>query len=688
MKRLLHLLILALFIITESSAQSECGLLGFATHADLGLNGTTGGSAGKIVRVTNRSDFAKYASGSTPYVIIIENDLEGGGRNDQKDEINIGSNKTVIGAGKGVVLDGICLNINGQKNIILRNLTVKNGKPDGIAIRSSHHVWIDHCDLSKCDDGMLDFTIGSTFMTVSWSKFHDHDKAALCNSGTGHFEDADKNRVTYHHCSFINTVQRNPRVGYGRGHVFNCYYEKNGSYCVGVHTGAVMVVENCYFNNTKNPFEQMYAGYDKDSPFWGDVLSRNNIFVSTSGDKQGTGVGFETGYYYNHTFAMHKAEDVPSLLDKMGMVDSVEYDIIPFPGNGAIDVMPEVKLSCSPIDGATDYQFLIGTSPDALTAYDPATFRLSASTTYYWQAIAKRPAGDIKSETFFFTTASSKVAFPTPENGDMHAHLREYTAEFSPMRPIHLRWHKTFDGATYKVYLSEDADITDDDLMGETTATDFAPTRRLYYGKQYHWRVDVVTTGGETLTGDTWTFSSDIAYAKIGRTELEKMIRNGHAFTNNPTGYFTASGSMITMGEAGPGSMSAVWVDKSGTYDVTTSYYDEGDGQGWYGLYINEELKDEWKATADNERMMKRTTKDVQIMEGDEVRLEFYTHSKEQARADCIDIVEAASGITDITLDRPASPQRIHSVDGKYIGTSLEQLPKGVYIVGGKKVVK
>lgn len=49
---------------------------GFANYADLGLRGTTGGAGGKIVHVTNRADFEKYAGAEEPYIIILDADLK------------------------------------------------------------------------------------------------------------------------------------------------------------------------------------------------------------------------------------------------------------------------------------------------------------------------------------------------------------------------------------------------------------------------------------------------------------------------------------------------------------------------------------------------------------------------------------------------------------------------------------
>lgn len=318
-------------------AAAQHGLAGFATYADFGLDGTTGGGDGQVVRVSTRTELERYARGSEPYVIIIENDLEGGGLNDQKDYVSIGSNKTIVGAGDGVTLNGLGFDANGQSNIIVRNLAVRKAKPDGMAFRDCHHVWIDHCDLSECDDGALDFTIGSSYMTVSWTRFHDHDKVSVCNSGTQHYEDYGRQRVTYHHCRFENTTQRNPRIGYGLGHVFNNYYTRNSSYCVGYHTRAKVIVENCYFENTNTPFEQMYSD-DPMTASYADVLSLGNKFTGVNGNTKDTGTGFDTDMYYDYKFALDDVADVPGLDGKVGPVAGIEDAPVPFPGDGAIGI--------------------------------------------------------------------------------------------------------------------------------------------------------------------------------------------------------------------------------------------------------------------------------------------------------------------------------------------------------------
>ena len=208
----------ALLAVCSMSAYGQvndnmCGLVGFANYRDLGLYGTTGGGQGEVVRVSTREQLEQYAKGSSPCVIIIENDITGKGNIGEgaagvKDYISLGSNKTIIGGGNGVTLNKLGFDANGQQNIIIRNLKITNCNPDALAFRNTHHVWVDHCDLSSCADGLLDFTIGSSYLSVSWTKFSNHDKVSICNSGTNHFEDHGKERATYHHCWFDNTTHR------------------------------------------------------------------------------------------------------------------------------------------------------------------------------------------------------------------------------------------------------------------------------------------------------------------------------------------------------------------------------------------------------------------------------------------------------------------------------------------------
>ena len=401
--------ILFLFLVTCQLAVAgthDDGIVGFASYHDHGLQGVTGGMDGQIVHVSTHDELVKYCKAAGAYTIVIDKSITGhwvkgtGGAPSLLDEISVTSDKTIIAAGPEVVLDSICFDIKNQQNIIFRNITLKHGKPDGIAFRSSHHVWLDHCDLSTCEDGLMDFTLGSSYCTVSWSAFHDHDKVSLSCSGTMHYEDVGKNRVSYHHNHYYNGTQRNPRIGYGLGHLWNNYwnhneYQGSSGYCVGYFNWARVLVENSYFTDVKQPFQNMYGVYDYDSS-WAHLESRGNIFGSgVSGDTKGTGESFDVNHYYDYDFAMQKAESVnEDMLKNVGPQAWVLTDMYGFPNNGSINVSNINAIKWSPIENVQKYELYLGTSADDVQLVQESAERtytlpeLLPSRTYYWRVRA------------------------------------------------------------------------------------------------------------------------------------------------------------------------------------------------------------------------------------------------------------------------------------------------------------
>nr|TKR79276.1 hypothetical protein D5086_0000273350 [Populus alba] len=87
------------------------------------------------------------------------------------------------------------------------------GQMDGDAIRlvSASKVWIDHSTLFSCQDGLLDVTRGSTFVTVSNNWFRDQDKVMLLGHDDGFLRDKGmKVTVAFNHFG-PNCNQRMPR---------------------------------------------------------------------------------------------------------------------------------------------------------------------------------------------------------------------------------------------------------------------------------------------------------------------------------------------------------------------------------------------------------------------------------------------------------------------------------------------
>lgn len=132
-----------------------------------------------------------------------------------------------------------------------------NSEYDNVSVMNAEQVWIDHntfTDEPRLDsqfppvfaapfnestqkvqhhDGNVDVTLLGSKVTISWNRFARHDKTNLLGGsdvaglvpgyGPGTID------VTFHHNSYESTVQRMPRVRFGRVHVFNNHYDQDRS---------------------------------------------------------------------------------------------------------------------------------------------------------------------------------------------------------------------------------------------------------------------------------------------------------------------------------------------------------------------------------------------------------------------------------------------------------------------------
>jgi pectate lyase len=263
------------------------------------VNGvTTGGAGGPTVSVTSVAEFLNFATQlSAPYVIEVSGNLKVG-------QVNVGSNKTIRGAGSGATLDGE-LYVNGQSNVIFQNLNITNdqtaGTGDGIRIVGSDHIWVDHCTIYDTDDGALDITNESDYVTVSWCKFHytrnnGHNFVNLIGSSDTYTADRGKLHVTFHHNWWsTGCIERMPRVRFGQVHVYNNYYSATGNnYAVRAALESQNLVENNYFDGTADPWE--YYTTNGQTP--GLIKAVGNLLVNTNTPVGGNDNVFNPPYNY------------------------------------------------------------------------------------------------------------------------------------------------------------------------------------------------------------------------------------------------------------------------------------------------------------------------------------------------------------------------------------------------------
>lgn len=115
-----------------------------------------------------------------------------------KNELIMNSFKTIDGRGAKVeIAYGPCITIQGVSHVIIHGISIHDCKPgksglvrsttmhvghrlgsdgDAISIFTSSHVWIDHCFLASCTDGLIDVIHASTAITISNNYFSHHDK--------------------------------------------------------------------------------------------------------------------------------------------------------------------------------------------------------------------------------------------------------------------------------------------------------------------------------------------------------------------------------------------------------------------------------------------------------------------------------------------------------------------------------
>ncbi|HSV27169.1 MAG TPA: right-handed parallel beta-helix repeat-containing protein [Sedimentisphaerales bacterium] len=620
--------------------------IGFAAVNIFGQDGTTGGGIGPTVTVTTKADLAHYAGRTEPYTIIVSGHLSGTG------DVAVASNKTIIGAAAGATLSGFGLDIRNQRNIIIRNLTIMNAPVDAIAVRTSHHIWIDHCDLSNCGDGLIDLTQGADYITVSNTILRNHDKVSLVNSGTGNVEDIGKLHVTFHNNWFDTTIQRNPRVGYGKAHIFNNYYSNAGigGFCIGYHTEALVLVENNYFYRSHHPLRQMYTRLAN----LGNAESVGNIFNTCTGDTAGTGISFNPALFYDYSFALDAAVNVPAMVQATaGPNPARDFVLVPIPGNGSInrsEASPVLSWTSLPDALAWDIYFGTTASPAYQATQTARSWRpgaLAPNTTYYWRVDTVKSGGTVTGQLWRFRTAQTASSNPLPVNGQTETPLRIFAGPCATMA-ANLRWTPAFGAVAHHVYLGINPVLGPANYFGSYLSPVFAPGL-LDYGITYYWRVDAELADGSIVTGPVWQFTTNTpAFAGPGRTEAENMVRNVRYFLEPMSG---ASGAHVVGGEAGPGVISATFAGESGIYDISIRYLDESDGRSTFSILINDALADMWEATVNNNQYVTRIVR-VPLTAGDEIAVQGCPESGELARVDHIDIA-LVPGANDHTPPTP-----------------------------------
>jgi len=172
-----------------------------------------GGKDGEIYVVTDARDDPVNPSNGTlrhaviqtePLWIIFQRDMV----IQLKEELMMNSFKTIDGRGANVHIgNGPCITAQNVSNIIIHGIHIHDCKPagnamvkdspqhtgwrtvsdgDGISIFTGRHIWVDHCSMSNCTDGLIDAVESSTNITISNNYFTHHNEVSLHISVTRH----------------------------------------------------------------------------------------------------------------------------------------------------------------------------------------------------------------------------------------------------------------------------------------------------------------------------------------------------------------------------------------------------------------------------------------------------------------------------------------------------------------------
>ncbi|MEQ4305600.1 RICIN domain-containing protein [Plantactinospora sp. B6F1] len=283
----------------------------WSNTADGFAQGTTGGAGGQTVTVNTQAQLNQYVTASAPYVIRVAGTITISPRGT---ELRVASNKTIIGVGtSGHIVGGGFFLGAGVSNVIIRNLTIRDtlmpdDDPgddaydyDAIQMDTANRIWIDHNRLSRMNDGLIDSRKDTTNLTVSWNHLVDNNKTF----GIG-WTDNVTARITIHHNWFQNTRTRNPSAdNIAYCHLYNNYVQNTSSYGHYIRGLTKGVVENSYFENSRNPY-YVEAG---------ELVNRGNILVNSpwdSGKVTAKGSAFNPGSFYS--YSLDPAAAVPALL--------------------------------------------------------------------------------------------------------------------------------------------------------------------------------------------------------------------------------------------------------------------------------------------------------------------------------------------------------------------------------------
>ncbi|KAH6801717.1 Pectin lyase-like superfamily protein [Perilla frutescens var. frutescens] len=278
--------------------------------------GAVGGKGGRYYVVTDSSDHDAMnpTPGTLRHAVIQDEPLwiifQSSMAIKLKHELIFNSFKTIDGRGANVHITGNgCITLQYISNVIIHNVHIYNCVPsgntivrsspshagwrgksdgDGISIFSSRNIWIDHCALSHCTDGLIDAIMGSTAITISNSYFSHHDEVMLLGHNDNHLADSGMQvTIAFNHFG-EKLVQRMPRCRRGYIHVVNNDFTEWQMYAIGGSASPTINSQgNRYMAPSDPNAKEVTKRVDTDEDEWagwnwrtdGDIMVNGAFFV-------------------------------------------------------------------------------------------------------------------------------------------------------------------------------------------------------------------------------------------------------------------------------------------------------------------------------------------------------------------------------------------------------------------------
>ncbi|KAM7463858.1 hypothetical protein LguiA_031979 [Lonicera macranthoides] len=313
-------------------------------------SGASGGKGGQIYVVTDSSDndpvtptpgTLRYAVIQTePLWIVFSADM----MIKLKHELIVNSYKTIDGRGANVhITGGGCITLQYVSNVIIHNVHVHHCVPsgnvnvrsspthvgwrgksdgDGISIFGSRNVWIDHCALSHCTDGLVDAIMGSTAITISNNYLSHHNEVMLLGHDDRYSPDSGMQvTIAFNHFG-EGLVQRMPRCRRGYFHVVNNDFTEWQMYAIGGSANPTINSQGNRYTAPLNPdSKEVTKRVDTDEGDWsgwnwrtdGDVMVNGAFFVAS-------GAGMTTQYSKASSVEPKSASFIDRLTSTAGVI--------------------------------------------------------------------------------------------------------------------------------------------------------------------------------------------------------------------------------------------------------------------------------------------------------------------------------------------------------------------------------